>query len=101
MATWSKLMRRVYPVRLIINEWFIEKVVIDDHYELKHSESINDLIILKLVAQLDGKKVSAENVKETYSYFLTVGKLEHKRYRLIWLHEKDENYIGVINAYRV
>jgi hypothetical protein len=43
-------MRRVYPVRLIINEWFIEKVVIDDHYELKHSESINDLIILKLVA---------------------------------------------------
>ena len=93
--------RRTYPISLTINQRDIHSVIIDDHYEEKHSDTINDDLILGLVSQLDQKYFEPVDIKEPYSFFV----LDHieyhaKYYKLIWLLEQDEMYIGVINAYR-
>lgn len=93
--------RREYAVDLIVNDIKINKVIVDPHYEEKHSESINDEIILNLVKTLDGKLFEADAVKEPYSYYVTDEiVIEGKKYKLIWLLEDHQIYIGVINAYR-
>ena len=81
--------RRTYPISLTINQRDI------------HSDTINDDLILGLVSQLDQKYFEPVDIKEPYSFFV----LDHieyqaKYYKLIWLLEQDEMYIGVINAYR-
>lgn len=93
--------RRSYEISITVNETIIKGVIIDSHYEEKHSESVNDDIILNLVKTLDGQRFEPEDIKSPYSYFVTDG-VEHqgKLYRLIWLLEDDHIYIGVINAYR-
>jgi hypothetical protein len=93
--------RRSYPINLIINDKEIKEVIIDSHYEEKHGESINDEIILSLVENLNGKKFEAEDYKSPHSYFVTDGiELKGKVYKIIWLLEDDQIFIGVINAYR-
>ncbi len=93
--------RREYDVCLVFNGIEITKVIIDSHYELKHADSINDEIILALVKQLDGLKFPPENVKQPYSYF-SLDKLElnGRFYKLVWLLEDHQIYIGIVNAYR-
>jgi hypothetical protein len=93
--------RRTYPVSLTVNDRLINEVVIDPHYEGKHSESISDEIILALVAKLDGKTFDADDQDNEYEYFKTEPiEYERKNYRLIWLLKDDCMFIGVINAYR-
>lgn len=93
--------RREYLVRLTVNGRRISKVVIDPHYELKHNESISDRIILKLVEQLDRGDFEAEDADDGFEYFVADRlELSGKFYKLIWLLEKGELYIGVVNAYR-
>ena len=93
--------RREYKINITVNEIAIHKVIIDSHYEEKHAESINDEIILELVKKLDGKMYEPDDEKDPYSYFVTDElELNKKLYKLIWLLENDEIYIGVINAYR-
>lgn len=93
--------RREYQISIIVNEIQIDRVIIDPHYEEKHVESINDKIILDLVQMLDGKIFEPDDEKTPYCYFVTDKiELEGKFYKLIWLLEDHEIYIGVINAYR-
>ena len=93
--------RRRYPISITINQRQIQTAIIDDHYEEKHSSSVNDELILALVSQLDKKYFEAVDVKEPYSFFVTDQMECNKRYyKLIWLLEKDEVYVGVVNAYR-
>jgi hypothetical protein len=93
--------KREYPLKIRVNNTFIDKVIIDSHYEEKHSESISDKIILALVKTLDGNFYEPEVIKGKYNYFVTDKVwLNNKRYKLIWLLEDNEIYIGVINAYR-
>ena len=93
--------RRTYPISLTINQRDIHSVIIDEHYEEKHSDTTNDELILNLVSQLDQKYFEPIDIKEPYSFFV-LDQLEYqsKYYKLIWLLERDEMYIGVINAYR-
>lgn len=93
--------RREYKIKLTINETQITKVIIDPHYEIKHSESIDDELILGLVKTLNGNVYEADDIKPPYSYFVT-DRIEYngKFYKLIWLLEEHQIYIGVINAYR-
>ena len=102
ILSYHKLMsRRDYAVNLTINDILITKVIIDPHYEEKHAESINDEIVIELVKSLDGKTFEADDEKGPYSYFVTDKiELKGKLYKLIWLLEDHEIYIGVINAYR-
>ena len=93
--------RRNYPISITINQIAIRTVIIDDHYEEKHSSTINDELILKLVQTLDQKLFEPVDVKPPYSYFVTEQmEYNHHHYKLIWLLEEDEIYIGVVNAYR-
>ncbi len=101
LAYNTSMSRREYNISIMVNEVLISKVIIDPHYEEKHAESINDEIILELVKTLDGKYFDPDDEKTPYAYFVT-DKIEHggKLYKLIWMLEDNEIYIGVINAYR-
>lgn len=94
--------RRSYLMiqRIIVNNRFIWNVIIDSHYRKNHSESINDDLILNLVKKLHGRYQFPEAQDGKYQYFVTLLEWESKYYRLVWLLEEQENYIGIINAFR-
>ncbi len=85
----------------MVNGIAIREVIIDPHYQEKHSESVNDDIILNLVRALHGKTFEPDGENPPYRYFVTDG-IEYRKkcYRLIWLLENHQIYIGVVNAYR-
>lgn len=93
--------RRDYTISITVNSRAITRVIIDPHYELKHADSVDDEIILSLVQMLDGKSFSPEAESDGFQYFkidpLTFNGIN---YRLIWLLEEHEIYIGVVNAFR-
>ncbi len=89
---------KIAPIN--VNGVKIVQVVIDSHYEAKHSAHMSDELILRLVGELDGRKELPEAHKGKYAYFATLIELDDKQYRLIWLLEDHAIYIGVVNAYR-
>ena len=92
--------RRTYPVQLKINGRNIQEVVIDPHYESKHSD-INDALILELVATLNGKEFQPEERDGEWEFFM-LDRIEHqdKLYRLVWCLRDECLFIGVINCFR-
>jgi hypothetical protein len=93
--------RREYQISLTINNRAIRKVVIDPHFEAKHSASIDDQLILGLVKELNGRLFEPDTTKGPFAFFVTDKiLLAGKAYKLIWLLEDDALYIGVINAFR-
>ena len=93
--------RREYGIDILVNRRRITKVIIDTHYEKKHSATVDDQIILKLVETLDGEVIEPDAEDPPYSYFSHDRiELDGKFYKLIWLLEDDELYVGVVNAYR-
>ena len=76
-------------------------MIIDPHYEVEHSDSITDQIILSLVGHLDGKDFEPVDRDSPYEYFVEDKiLLDGKLYKLVWLLEDHQIYIGVVNAYR-
>lgn len=52
--------RRTYPVdRLVINGRPINEIIIDPHYEFKHPD-IDDALILELVKSMNGQEFQPE-----------------------------------------
>lgn len=94
--------RRHYPVQLCINGKRINTAVIDPHYELKHSRTVNDEIIFSLLKDLDNTEFEPEKVDEDGFEYYSTGPhyYEERTYKLIWLLPSDEDYIGVVNCYR-
>lgn len=62
--------RKSYPVSLTVNGEKITEVIIDPHYKKKHSASMNDAIILKLVKLLDKKFYVPDSEKEGFQYYV-------------------------------
>lgn len=95
------MIRREYSRRITVNNRLLLRVIIDPHYEVRHSKYMSDSLILDLVMQLHGYQFEPVSSKEGYEYFVTDNlRIRGKAYKLIWLLEKDESYIGVINAFR-
>ena len=93
--------RREYKIKPItVNRIVIHKVIIDSHFEEKHADHMSEELIVKLVRELDGRIEIPEAVDEDFSYFVTLLEFLEKKYRLVWLLEKDAIYVGVLNAYR-
>lgn len=93
--------RREYKVQLRVNNRSIHKVVIDPHYEVRHSESIDDQTVLALVQQLDGWSFLALKRQGQFEYFVEDKmRLKGNFYKLVWLLHDDEVFIGVVNCYR-
>lgn len=85
---------------ILLNRRFISRVVIDPHFEVKHSESITNELILELVKLLDGKHERHIGESGGFRYYHKLLKLRERQYRLVWLLVDEEDYVGVINAYR-
>ncbi len=94
------MLRRLYKTKLTVNGRLITEVIIDPHFEKKHSD-INDRIILELVRFLDGKEFPVEDYREGFEFFMLDRiPLMGKFYRLVWCMQDQCMYIGVINAFR-
>lgn len=79
----------------------INEVIIDQHYNQKHFD-ISDWIILELIKELHDEHPFIESEVEAFTYFVAEPIYHNnKPYRLIFLIEKGAQYIGVINAFRV
>lgn len=64
---------------------------------------MNDELILRLVAELDGGDFPVDSTTSGVDYYVADIQLdgEEKIYRLIWLFEGEKlEVLGVINAYR-
>ena len=95
-------MRREYLCKIRVNNRSLKLVLIDSHYETKHSKSMDDQVILKLVRTLEGAEHKPENLLPSgFEIYVTEPIfLEEKPYRLIWTLHPNENYLGVIKALR-
>lgn len=93
--------RRKYTLnkRIKVNDILISEVIIDSHVD-KHSDHITDELILSLVDLLDGKTYSATKVRDNFSYYISRVLLADKVYRLVWLQQKNEFYIGVVTSFK-
>ena len=76
-------------------------MLIDSHYKEKHSE-LSDELILELVNLLNGEEAEANAVKDKFRYFVFDPLLHHlSPFRLVVVTEDNEDYIGVVNVFRV
>jgi hypothetical protein len=92
--------RRSYSVNMVVNGRKINEVVIDSHYESRHSD-IDDTLILKLVGYLNGREFLEEERDGEWEYFV-LDRIDHggKFYRLVWCMGDQSLFIGVINCFR-
>ena len=89
-------------LKLVVNGRTLDRVEIDDHYKLKHSNSVNDALILELVKTLNGRTYLFEKVTNSgwEIYTLDPMHLEGRAYRLVWCLHPEESILGVINTFR-
>ena len=94
--------RKEYPISIEINGHKLSRVVIDQHYKDNHAESINDDLILDLVKSIDGETFAVDSKRGDFEYFVAEPVLNQERpYRLVMLLCIFDDYLGVINAFRV
>jgi hypothetical protein len=99
--------RRSYPLKIQLNGRCLSWVLIDPHYEIRHSASISDDLILELVKLLDGGRRVVEAVTREGFEIICDEPIywDGKAYRLILTlppkNRLDLDYLGVINAHRV
>jgi len=93
--------RRKYTLKqnITVNEVVITEVVIDPHVD-KHRDHITDELILSLVELLDGKSFIPTTKKDGFNYFLSRILYNERVYRLVWLLENNQFYIGVITSFK-
>jgi len=83
---------------IVVNGRKISRVVVDPHVR-KHKD-ITDDVILDLVRKLDRIEQLPDDINGVYEYFTSLLALGHKQYRLVWILERNELYVGVVTAYR-
>lgn len=94
-------MRVEYKLRITINERVIHRVIIDPHYRQKHTD-LDDSKILHLVKSLDGLIFPIEARRGDFEYFkVEPVYLESLPYRVILVMCIVDDFLGVINAFRV
>ena len=93
--------RPEYKLQLVVNRQDVNRVIIDQHYKIKHPD-VTDEIILELVKELDGGSFPVEEIDGEFRYF-RVEPVYHddKPYRLVLLICITDDFLGVINAFRV
>ena len=91
--------RREYPISITFNRRRFTLLVIDPHYEENHPD-MTDPLIIELVRQLDGSETEPESETNGFKYFVREVSMVNKFYRII-LTYCEEDFLGVINAFRV
>jgi hypothetical protein len=94
--------RTEYPLIIHINGRELSRVVIDQHYAEKHSDTVDDQTILDLVKTLDGEVFLIESERDDFQYFTAEPVFKDDApYRVIMVLYVHDDYLGVINAFRV
>lgn len=84
---------------MTINDRMIQEVVIDSHVD-KHSDHINDELILEIVQLLAKNEFEETDHDNGFTYFVSFVEHCFYFYRVVWLFECDMNYIGIITVFR-
>ena len=93
--------RNEYSLKLQVNGRRLNRVVIDQRYRAKHPD-VSDEVVLELVRELDGKTYEIEAERGEFQYFKVEPVFASERpYRLVLVLCVTEDYLGVINAFRV
>jgi hypothetical protein len=93
--------RPEYRLKLTINGRRLNRVIIDQHYRLKHPE-MTDELILELVTGLNGEEFPIERSQGDFEYFRAEPVFhQEKPYRLILVLCLSDDFLGVVNAFRV
>ena len=93
--------RKEYFLKITINNRNLSRVVIDQHYQLNHPEMSDDLI-LELVKSINEEIFEIESETNGFQYFRVEPVMyEDKPYRLILLLYIHDDFLGVVNAFRV
>jgi hypothetical protein len=88
-------------MQLKLNGKDINRVIIDQHYKKKHGD-LTDEIILKLLKSIDGEDVAIVKTEEDFEYYKIEPVFYNQApYRLIIVLNIFENFLGVVNAFRV
>lgn len=93
-------MFRIYEIPVIFNEEHFNEVWIDPHYEEKHGDSMNDELILNLLARVSGKPWASQMESRGFRFFEVDLDFNNKLYRLIIVIPPNGSYLGIRNAYR-
>lgn len=94
--------RREYNHRVKINGRSLRRVIIDQHYRLKHKDAINDELILELVDELNDQTFPVQDRRGEFEYFAVEPIYRNRSpYRLVLVLCVTDEYLGVINAFRV
>ncbi len=91
--------RREYFLSVKFNKRHFSRVVIDAHYEIKHPE-INDDLVLEIIKLLNGAEVDAVGDAHGFQYFAHELYYQQKPYRIV-LTYCEQDFLGVINAFRI
>jgi hypothetical protein len=93
--------RKEYDFNVVINGRSLSRVIIDQHYKDKHTE-VTDELILSLICEINGENYDIESESNGFQYFTVEPVLyEEKPYRLILLLCIHDDFLGVVNAFRV
>ncbi len=95
----SKEEKKTHALSLEVNGYSFQKVEISWHYQKKHAD-ITDELILELLKLFVDKRTFQPD-KLTTDYFV-LEKILHlgKKYKLVWQIENDKTFI-VVNCYRI
>jgi hypothetical protein len=97
-----KKLRAEYPLQLVFNGRTIRRVVISQHYRENHAESMSDLLILELVKTLNGGNYPLDGEDDGFQYFTVEPVVyQEKPYRVILVLCMSDDFLGVVNAFRV
>ena len=91
--------RREYDLPVTLNKRRFNRVVIDPHFEKNHPD-MTDQIILELVKSLDSSENEPVGKHDGFTYLAREVRWQDKPYRIV-LTYCDEDFLGVINAFRV
>jgi len=93
--------RAEYPLKLWLNGREFRRVLIDPHYREKHGE-LTDLLILRLLASLDGEDLPLGDFDQGFEYVEVEPVIASgKPYRLILALPDVDDFVGVVNCFRV
>ncbi len=91
--------RREYELVVTLNKRQFNRVVIDPHFEKNHPD-MTDQLILELVKCLDRSESEPISERDGFTYLAREIRWQDKPYRVV-LTYCDEDFLGVINAFRV
>jgi hypothetical protein len=90
-----------YKLEITINKRKLTRVIIDQHYTENHPE-MDDEIILELIKTINEETFEVEKEGNGFQYFkVEPVNLADKPYRLVLMLCIYDDFLGVINAFRV